>query len=442
MLTTSPYWDRLWVIQEAALAREPQAYLGEACSPFWDLLEAFTKLTLAERDGQVPPMDLNPLAVVRMKTAKAVQSLKTHKPGPLSVIHVCSLLQATSAAETKEEHDRVFGLLGLLPDDIVVMPDYSLDVVDVYTYTVSRLMEELGSLHLLAYAGVYPGRLAGLPSWSLDFAEIKKLGVYGRWNFRADAAIEVKSGIISNRRATKHLGVQARAFDTVTWFGPPCPDMNFPEDLESTSERSLRFQEVLLSWRLELGTRKEGKSDHRKVSLAFWRMITNDTIYTEDDGVQNERRWTADDYLDAHDYDRWLMSEGEILTPRMRWLALGMSASNAVMFFTQAGGIGMTSARHDLHTGTGNNIEEAQQDDMIAARPSIANATLIVAIIAGLACPCLLRRSPTEFSDTFQFMGAAYVDDVMYGEIILRAIGEREDQSSDPSDVFEQISLV
>ncbi|KAK3679224.1 hypothetical protein LTR78_000785 [Recurvomyces mirabilis] len=290
MLTTAPYWDRLWVIQEAVLAQEPRAYLGEACSPFWDLLEAFTQLTLAERDGQVPPTGLNPLAVLRMRTAKAVQSLKTHEPGPLSVLHVCSLLQATSVAETKEEHDRVFGLLGLLPDYTGLTPDYSLDVADLYTYTVSRLMEELGSLHLLAYAGVYPGRRVGLPSWSLDFAKIKNLGVYANWTFRADAAIEVKSGIISNRRATKYLGVRARAFDTVTWFGPPCPDLKFPEDLESTSEHSLRLQEVLLNWRLELGTRTEGKFDQRKVSLVFRRTVTNDTIYTKYEGVQHERR--------------------------------------------------------------------------------------------------------------------------------------------------------
>ncbi|KAK3679225.1 hypothetical protein LTR78_000786 [Recurvomyces mirabilis] len=133
------------------------------------------------------------------------------------------------------------------------------------------------------------------------------------------------------------------------------------------------------------------------------------------------------------------MSEAEFLTPRMRLLALG---SNAVMFFTEAGDIGMASARHDLHSSTGDNAEESEQDGGVSIQQSAANTTLIVAIVAGLACPCLLRRFPTEFSDTYQFMGAAYVDDVMYGEVIRRAIDEREYQSSDPSAVFEQISLV
>ena len=159
-LLSQPYWNRVWVIQEVAAARQAQIFWG---SYIFDLRSLET--LMHERQRSAPgPEDAHDHAekVVSVRAACRAQQ----KP------RLMDILAMTSTSSTSVLRDKVYGLLGLASDwaDFVQEPNYSQDVSE------DSLCLEMTSNHIIWYSSAdiiylkstHPHQET-LPSWCPDY---------------------------------------------------------------------------------------------------------------------------------------------------------------------------------------------------------------------------------------------------------------------------------
>jgi hypothetical protein len=104
----------------------------------------------------------------------------------LEVLYLCRTKLAA------DPRDKVFGILGLLPQEIrdQFPPNYSLSVKDVYTNVVDFLLTSTGRLDVICEAIHYPLHLSPirLPSWVPDWSHLPQREMLRRsYNFNADS---------------------------------------------------------------------------------------------------------------------------------------------------------------------------------------------------------------------------------------------------------------
>ena len=159
-LLSRPYWERVWVIQEVAAAKQARIFWG---SYIFDLrsLETLLRDRPSPNDGQ---LSLRNLAekVISLRAACRAQ----HKP------RLMDILALTTSSRTSVLRDKVYGLLGLASDwtDFVQEPNYSEDVSE------NKLSLEMTSNHILWYStadiiflrSTSPHQ-SQLPSWCPDY---------------------------------------------------------------------------------------------------------------------------------------------------------------------------------------------------------------------------------------------------------------------------------
>ncbi|KAH8744932.1 heterokaryon incompatibility protein-domain-containing protein [Hyaloscypha finlandica] len=158
-LMDRPYWRRLWIMQEiTACAPCENIYLGNHCISWTDLF-VLLKSYMAFRDV----MELNDeytetLGNSVLKNVKQAYVLATSAElyrylsglGKLNISlkhsNVSSWLYLGRTAEVTDERDRVYGLLGLLPEYISsrVMPNYAKSVEGVYMDLAKAVIEATG----------------------------------------------------------------------------------------------------------------------------------------------------------------------------------------------------------------------------------------------------------------------------------------------------------
>ncbi|KAL0931131.1 heterokaryon incompatibility protein [Colletotrichum truncatum] len=182
------YWKRLWVVQEVFNAKDVTVYCGSSKLP-WDIYKE------ASRVFQRHKGDLDyyfPGNSQGRTYARASQNHFTYSqilayqgPGSLpdvrSLVHFGeeSLLEVMRACRRKlasDAKDKVFGILGLLSEDVrnEFTVDYSLSVKEIYTNVVDFLVWTTGRLDVICESIHYPlhTNTASLPSWVPDWSHI------------------------------------------------------------------------------------------------------------------------------------------------------------------------------------------------------------------------------------------------------------------------------
>ncbi|KAL8893496.1 MAG: hypothetical protein Q9192_005207 [Flavoplaca navasiana] len=172
-LTLSPFWERLWTIQELALAPTILFHYGKEAfttGDVWKLCIVSVRLLRIlngeERDSNdriefgmgrvlsrlrrlVPFDDYDCLGKTKLFTADYVKFARTSK--------------------SKDPRDKVFGLLALLPDSIAerIEPNYdkSISMQDTYVMFFKSCYEAAGNLDFLARVIMPPFVTPNLPSW-------------------------------------------------------------------------------------------------------------------------------------------------------------------------------------------------------------------------------------------------------------------------------------
>lgn len=183
-----PYWRRLWVIQEYAVARDVEVACGNARISHLNLHRALDSIMslldyLGDLDEEDSDDELVKLGYIIAKAYNTSFSFlegiilqrdqyKTSKDMNSSLFYVLISSQVSGSdynhPECSDPRDRVFAVLGLADDasSFDSFPDYSSTCEDVYTKATKQLLNQ-GHISIFSYCH-FP-RDKSMPSWVPDW---------------------------------------------------------------------------------------------------------------------------------------------------------------------------------------------------------------------------------------------------------------------------------
>lgn len=179
-LFCTPFWERLWTIQEIELAPSVLFCYGE------EVFSTAETLKLGYLNGRGVMTQKFPNhsgfdtsgAEVMINMSRAFHRLLRLRPTRDSdflekpQLHSADLVGLAQSSKTMDQRDKVFGLLALLPESIAtrIDPNYdpSFSVQDTFMMFSKACFEADGNLCSLARVTKRPSFLPILPSWALN----------------------------------------------------------------------------------------------------------------------------------------------------------------------------------------------------------------------------------------------------------------------------------
>lgn len=197
----SSYWSRLWVIQEIILA--PETFVILADEP-WHWGTVYSAVNILLRDARdlrlsqweddywaLRPLSLHLMVVVVTKSAMKSASLARNNPNPkgkgrISCNKWADVLPLSARLECEMPLDRIYGLMGLLNENLRVPADYTISPRQLLKNIIRKEIAflESGSDEIL-------GRIHAL----MD-----------RWNFFVGLELIRPPGLITEPSELFHLG--------------------------------------------------------------------------------------------------------------------------------------------------------------------------------------------------------------------------------------------
>ena len=176
-LADNPWFERLWVVQEAVLAKRIRVMFGTVSLP-WDMLVAgmrnFWKHTPAGCCLSSGPLHYELRITIRslLQQFANLDHLRQnfqhgHAPAP----RLFDLCLDFLTRKTSEDIDRIYALLGMQSFGRIegaMTAHYEADAGAVYTDVVRDYICEAKSLLPLAFTGIR-NKYCGIPSWAVDF---------------------------------------------------------------------------------------------------------------------------------------------------------------------------------------------------------------------------------------------------------------------------------
>lgn len=195
-LLERPYWSRVWVVQELAVAaREPILLCGQKRSTLEILGTACIRvMELAVRHEMEPD-----LFGTRLELAGELQVLRSTVVGstPDNDCAVMQWLQWTSGFDASESRDHIYALIGLGrgQHQNVFCVDYRKPVEQVFVDAMHYAIETDRCLDIVSFVSYTPSTL-NLPSWVPDFTSRDPLMRCNKmvfWGYKAsgDTSMEV-----------------------------------------------------------------------------------------------------------------------------------------------------------------------------------------------------------------------------------------------------------
>jgi Heterokaryon incompatibility protein (HET) len=181
-----PWWMRTWVMQEQAVSEKIEV----ACGPrklAWQVLYRFTDaVTTAISSGQMDAcMHIVRKEGIRLNT-KILHHLLTlrrlrKETGQGKRLQLLSVLDSTRRALASDDRDKIYGILSFVKDATVLVPqpDYTCATQQVYKSLVLKYIDHYKNLDILGQASAHK-KLAGLPSWTPDWSEEKRISRLNR----------------------------------------------------------------------------------------------------------------------------------------------------------------------------------------------------------------------------------------------------------------------
>ncbi|KAM0430059.1 hypothetical protein ACHAPT_006065 [Fusarium lateritium] len=226
------YWRRLWVVQEVFNARDIHVYCGSTKLP-WDSYQlasdAFSRHRgdMAFRNDQIEGRR----AVVSADQFSYAQVLIYQGPASLPDLRaymgdgegaLLEILRACRRKLASDPRDKLFGILGILPDEIrnEFRADYNLPVKDVYTEVVDYLLKTTQCLDVICEAIHFPVHTssANLPSFVPDWSHIPQTTSLGcKFGFSAAGSTKARCAFLDER--LNKLEISAIPLDAIKTKG-------------------------------------------------------------------------------------------------------------------------------------------------------------------------------------------------------------------------------
>jgi hypothetical protein len=456
------WFERKWIAQEVALAREMVLYMGLEEIDWASLTKATSLLTGAlervETYSDGTPNRAMPFIVTRI-LYRSASIRRWDVDTPYSRfgrrMYVLRYLQC------EDEHDHVYALMGLDPNDdtknnSLVKPDYGVPFEQMYIALARRFLHN-NDPSILNDAGLCRRRLgyassAGsthpqdLPTWAPELRVAARVDCEIPWNFGAfDTALDIKSVVSLNLGSQKRISVYGILLDSVSfkWVEPSMAShiKFFAHTKDLQAKYRTTYPVTCVSH--ESCTEEVYRPSRENLLRAFSLTLAVDNT---DHPVRRRLRAhaTGHDFLDlwkAYEY-YCLDEEGEVHV-KLKQLT---SAREHERKFTEtltadaqfAWDFHMT-VRTTLHCASYFTTTKGYMgcgprysDDCKDIDGHLVREGDLIAIIFGMHMPSLLRR--VQGSDDFQLVGPCYVQGVMRkGEV---------EQQEDLMNAAAMISLV
>lgn len=196
-LFTRPYWRRMWILQEVAMARPDSPVLcGSKCMAWQDIYESARYITQDEaRFGRDIAHSARPRVLptwtfefarsrvvderqwasertweLLVEIAKVQIKQKQQRNLKLTADILKPLLLSREAKVT-EEKDKVYGVLGIkeIADRVTIEPDYNLSLADIYKDFTAKLLVD-GDLDVLRLASTGTALVRG--DWRFEDVQL------------------------------------------------------------------------------------------------------------------------------------------------------------------------------------------------------------------------------------------------------------------------------
>lgn len=177
-----PYWYRLWVIQEVIMGASATSIRCGDLSIDWrtfcsglnflhDYLwqvkdELLQREVLATRSPRTPIWTTSSLHLIRLD----LSILGEREENGGEHLSFGRLLEISNSADCKDARDKVYALIGLMPDAVAqrLQPDYNLPVSKVYTLTARAFIEAYDDLEPIREGN--PWGPTNVSSWAADWS--------------------------------------------------------------------------------------------------------------------------------------------------------------------------------------------------------------------------------------------------------------------------------
>ncbi|KAK0625099.1 heterokaryon incompatibility protein-domain-containing protein [Bombardia bombarda] len=178
----SPWWQRIWVIQEVVLPPQASVRWGAVTAPwsmFSDAARNISSQFLDDDPELSKVLGLFARSVLKMDELRARFNLEEG-------VSLAYLLTGLTDKQATDERDKVFGLLGLAKSGLALKPNYEQDITSVYTSAAIAILNESGSVSSLGVlvsrkriegmGGM--GRFRGYEYWLKQTLELIKQFLY------------------------------------------------------------------------------------------------------------------------------------------------------------------------------------------------------------------------------------------------------------------------
>lgn len=204
-LSERPWWERVWVVQEMAVARAVTVICGHRRLPwshfiFADFVGSSNLLLLLAKkysDSCQKMREIFPIARMNAFVSLGTSWSNLARKGSTPLLLSC--LESGRYLKVTDPRDRIYGLLGLDDDNLAAMlvPSYSKSVSQVYVdfaRTILSKGELVPRLSILSFAGMAvlgEGNPMNLPSWVPNWNNC-----YSRSGPFGDAIFEASRGFM------------------------------------------------------------------------------------------------------------------------------------------------------------------------------------------------------------------------------------------------------
>ncbi|MCJ1383201.1 hypothetical protein MMC17_006314 [Xylographa soralifera] len=266
-LLSRSWFQRVWVVQEVALAKQAIVQIGSRTAP-WDW---FVKAARVVQEHMFCCADIiHPFMDDRggdyfLNYRDCWASILALGIGTRDNQTLHMALRLFYNKQGTDPRDKVYGLLGLLnPSERLVVPDYDLSSSEVYEETASKIMDLSKDLSILMDIDELAGDVDA-PSWCPDWTtnSVGGLELYDFYNAAGDSTASAQ------RCSARTLKLQAIIFDTVT-----CVDSD-PYDDTIDSELWQAYLR-LRSWENLAKIPSDGDSPYPaggSRNVAFWQTV-------------------------------------------------------------------------------------------------------------------------------------------------------------------------
>jgi len=228
-----PWFGRVWVIQEVAMATQAQIVWGShTCN--WGALLKLVEWTTSNGLGHWLTGKAHS-TIACWSTLKGLDMHETDHRG-ISDAPILILVWMFRHTDSTDPRDKVFALLGLTSNDNGIEPDYSLSCEDVYIKLAERSLELVFAvLSFVQYSSSDAG--LRLPSWVPNWAsESNKNTVQVHLFNRGFKAAASTQAYLSYNENSKILSVTGFVFDNVVFISEHILDFGSGQSAHSKAD--------------------------------------------------------------------------------------------------------------------------------------------------------------------------------------------------------------